>query len=58
VVGILLVVPSAIIIRHDPGNFVFTVLVWVGFSVFVAGTLLFAGWFGLNLRARRAASRR
>lgn len=58
VVGILLVVPSAIIIRLNPGNFAFTVLFWLGFSVFVAGTLLFAGWFGLNLRARRTASRR
>lgn len=58
VLGILLVVPSAIITRLNPSNVVFTVLFWAGFSVFVAGTLLFAGWFGLNLRARQTASRR
>jgi hypothetical protein len=58
VVGILLVVPSAIITSLNPGNLVVTVLFWVGFSVFVAGTLLFAGWFGLNLRARQMESRR
>lgn len=55
VVGILLVVPSAILKSINPGNVVFTVLLWFGFGVFVAGTLLFAGWFGLNLRARKSA---